>query len=145
MSLSDKECLQINQALFSLVNTYEVRASQEDSTLTVGERAVIMVLGQLAPINSRRLAKAMNLSPGPISLQVQKLVKKELISKEQDQDDQRNWWLSLTESGHRAYQETLSYTVQYTRDFLSPLDESEQQALHRALRKMSHNLGYDWQ
>jgi DNA-binding MarR family transcriptional regulator len=145
MSLSDKECLQVNQALFSLVNAYKVRASEENTALTVTEQSVIMVLGQLAPINSRQLAKAMHLSPGPVSLQVKKLVKKGLIQKEQDQDDQRNWWLTLTENGQRAYQETLAGAVLYTRDFLSTLEEDEKQLLHQLLHKVSYSLGYEWQ
>ncbi len=145
MTLSNKEYLQINQALFSLVNAYEVRASQEDTTLTVNEWSIIMVLGQLAPINSRQLAEAMNLSPGPISLQVQKLVVKNVISKQQDQYDRRNWWLRLTEKGQVAYQETLDGAVAYTRDFLSSFDEDEKRVFHRLLQKASHSLGYDWQ
>ncbi|MBN1121230.1 MAG: MarR family transcriptional regulator [Anaerolineae bacterium] len=145
MSLSDREYLQINQALFSLVNAYEERASEEDVAFTVAERSVIMVLGQLAPINSRQLAEAMHISPGPVSLQVQKLVEKGLIVKEQDRADRRNWWLNLTEDGQRAYQDTLSNAAQYTRDFLSALDEDEKQHLHRLLQKASHSLGYDWQ
>jgi DNA-binding MarR family transcriptional regulator len=145
MSLSDGEYLQINQALFSLVNAYEVRASREDTAFTVTERSVIMVLGQLGPINSRQLAAAMKVSPGPVSLQVQKLVKKGVIAKERDQDDRRSWWLTLTEIGQQAYRETLARAVQYTRDFLSALDEDEQQVLHHLLQKASHSLGYGWQ
>jgi len=145
MSLSDKQYLQINQALFSLVNAYEVRASEETTELTVTEQSVIMVLGQLAPINSRQLAKAMHLSPGPVSLQVKKLVQKGLIQKEQDQDDQRNWWLTLTEDGQCAYRETLAGAILYTREFLSVLDEEEKQRLHHMLQKVSHHLGYEWQ
>lgn len=145
MTLSDKQCLQINQALFSLVNAYEIRAAGENTSLTVTEQSVIMVLGQLAPINSRQLAKAMHLSPGPVSLQVKKLVRKGLIQKEQDQDDQRNWWLTLTETGQRAYQGTLAGAALYTRDFLSALEEDEMQVLHQLLQKVSHSLGYEWQ
>ena len=33
----------------------------------------------------------------------------------------------------------------YTRDFLSGLDENEQQALHGLLQKATHSLGYTWQ
>jgi len=145
MSLSNKEYLQINQALFSLVNAYEVRTREEENILTVMERSVIMVLGQLAPINSRQLAKAMQLSRGPISIHVQNLEEKEIITREQDQDDKRNWWLRLTENGQHAYHETIDSAVDYTRDFLTTLTDEELRSLHQLLHKAALNLGYKWQ
>jgi DNA-binding MarR family transcriptional regulator len=64
---------------------------------------------------------------------------------ERDQQDRRNWWLHLTEAGQVAYQLMLDGTVQYTRDFLSVLSESEQQSLHDLLQKAAHALGFSWQ
>ena len=149
MSLSDKEYLQINQALFSLTHTYESRSTREEqrnpSGLTLSGRSVLMVLGQFAPLNSRQLSGIMDINPGTISVYVQGLVKKGLVHKEQDQDDRRNWLLRLTEAGQAACQETTSGAVAYTRDFLSALSESELRTLHRLLLKTSHSLGFDWQ
>lgn len=145
MSLSTKEYLQINQALFSLVNAYDIRARSEDSVLTLTERSVIMVLGQLAPINSRQLAKAMQLSPGPVSIHVQNLEEKGFVTREQDQDDKRNWWLNLTETGRDAYNETITAAVRYTRDFLIFLSDEELKTFHKLLHKAARSLGYSWQ
>ena len=39
----------------------------------------------------------------------------------------------------------LAGAVEYTRDFLSALDEAEQETLHQLLLKASHSLGFDWQ
>jgi len=149
MPLSDKEYVQINQALFSLAHAYESRRAEDErrhpTGLSLSDRAVLMVLGQFAPVNSRQLSRFMDINPGTISVYVQRLVEKELVQKEQDQQDRRNWWLDLTEAGQVAYQETIAGTAVYTRDFLSTLDEEEQQALHRLLLKTSHSLGFDWQ
>ena len=149
MSLSHKEYLQINQALFSLTQTYKSRAASEKQRnptgLTFSGRSVLMVMGQCAPLNSRQLSGIMDINPGTISVYVQRLVEKGLLQKEQDQDDRRNWLLQLTEAGQAAYQETIAGAVVYTRDFLSALSESEQQTLHRLLLKASHSLGFDWQ
>lgn len=149
MSLSDKEYLQINQALFSLTHSYESRSTTEEQRnptgLTLSGRSVLMVLGQFAPLNSRQLSGIMDINPGTISVYVQRLVKKGLVQKEQDQDDRRNWLLQLTEAGQAAYQGTITGAVTYTRDFLSALSESEQRTLHRLLLKTSHSLGFDWQ
>jgi len=44
-----------------------------------------------------------------------------------------------------AAQGVIGGAVEYTRDFLTALDEDEQQTLHRLLLKASHDLGFDWQ
>jgi DNA-binding MarR family transcriptional regulator len=87
----------------------------------------------------------MDINPGTISVYVQRLVTRGLVQREQDTDDRRNWWLTLTEEGKAAYEETIAGTVDYTRDFLSALDKSEQRTLHGLLLKASHSLGFDWQ
>lgn len=149
MTLSDKAYLQINQALFSLTHAYESRMAEEKTRNMLGLRlsdcSVLMVLDQFAPVNSRRLSQLMDINPGVISLYVQRLVKMGLVQKEQDMQDRRNWQLTLTEVGHAAAQGVIGGAVDYTRDFLTALDEDEQQTLHRLLLKASHGLGFNWQ
>ena len=149
MALSNKEYLQINQALFSLTHTYESRMvgveQQHQSGLNLSDRAVLMVLGQFAPCNSRRLSELMDINPGTISVYVQRLVKLGMIQKEQDLEDRRNWWLTLTAAGETAYQETIAGTVFFTQEFLQALSDEEQSTLHQLLLKTSHSLGFDWQ
>lgn len=149
MTLSDKAYLQINQALFSLTHAYESRMAEEKTRNMLGLRlsdcSVLMVLDQFAPVNSRRLSQLMDINPGVISLYVQRLVKMGLVQKEQDMQDRRNWQLTLTEVGQAAAQGVIGGAVDYTRDFLTALDEDEQQTLHRLLLKASHGLGFNWQ
>ena len=149
MSLTKKEYIQINQALFSLVQAYQSRMSKETARnvlkLVLSDFSTLMVLGQFAPINGRQLSKLMNINPGTISLYVQRLVKKGLVQREQDQGDRRNWWLSLTEMGQEVYEAMMVSAVEYTSDFLSTLEEAEQVTLHQLLLKASHGLGFNWQ
>jgi DNA-binding MarR family transcriptional regulator len=148
MPLSEKEYLQVNQALFSLTQAYSVRAAKYEKNkagLAFSDRAVLMVLGQLAPINSRQLSKMMNINPGTTSQYVHSLVKKGLVSKEQDEKDRRKWWLSLTEKGQVVYRETIAEAIIYTRDFITALNEKDQKTLHHLLLKASHGLGFHWQ
>ena len=146
--ISREEYLQINQALFSLVNAYDKRNLQETKDekdpLSVSERGVLLVLGQKQPINQRQLAELMQLSPGPVSQYVQRLVVKGFIHKEQDQQDRRNWWLYLTPEGENMYRYTVDGAVQYTRDLLSSLSEDEQHQLQEYLTRIAKKLGYDW-
>jgi DNA-binding MarR family transcriptional regulator len=148
MPLTNKGYLQVNQALFSLAHAYESRMAGEEMRNTLGLRlsdcSVLMVLGQFAPLNSRRLSKLMDINPGTISVYVQRLVEMEMVHKEQDAEDRRNWWLTLTDLGQVAAQGVIAGAVEYTRDFLAALDEDEQQTLHRLLLKASRSLGFDW-
>ena len=149
MHLSDREYVQINQALFSLTHAYESRSTSDENRkragLVLSDLSVLMVLGQFAPINSRQLSRIMDINPGTISLYVQRLVEKGLVEKDQDQEDRRNWWLSLSEAGEEAYRTTIAGAVEYTRSFLSALNELEQLTLHRLLLKASLSLGFGWQ
>ena len=149
MPLSNQEAIQINQALFSLAHAYEARMARENppsqTGMTMYDCAVLMVIGQFTPINSRELSKHMDVAASTISVYIRRLTQKGLVRMEQDKEDRRNWWLHLTEAGKVAYQLMMDGTVQYTRDFLSVLSESEQQSLHDLLQKAAHALGFSWQ
>lgn len=149
MALTDQETLQINQSLFSLTHAYESRMMRENppakTGMTLYDCAVLMVIGQFSPIQSSDLAKHMDVSASTISIYVRRLSQKNLILMERNPKDRRIWTLSLTEIGQFAYQQILAGTVIYTRDFLSGLNDDEQQVLHGLLLKATHSLGYTWQ
>jgi DNA-binding MarR family transcriptional regulator len=106
---------------------------------------VLMVMSRFEPLTARRLSRLMDVNPGAISIYVQHLVGMGLLEKRQDPEDRRTWQLTLTEPGRLAAQGVNAGAVEYTRDFLSGLDEQEQRELHRLLLKASHALGFDWQ
>lgn len=149
MSLTDKEFLQINQALFSLAHAYESRMAKEyppeQTGLTVYDCAILMVIGQSAPIRSSELAQRMDVAASTISVYVRRLTQKELVRMERDERDRRTWWLHLTEAGQFVYNEVVTGTIRYTRDFISMLNTEEQKTLHRLLLQLSHTLGFTWQ
>ena len=148
MPLSNEACIQINQAVFSMANAYRSkmhRAGMVEATgLNLPDRSTLMVLGQFAPTTARNLSKAMDINPGTISVYVQRLVEKGLVSRSQDEQDRRTWWLSLTEDGEAAYQDTLLGAAAYTKQFLEPLTDKEQTTFHQMLLKISTGLGYEW-
>ena len=66
MPPSDKEYLQINQALFSLACAYESRMAEEGECTTLGlalsDCLVLMVLHQFTTIDSRQLSHIMDIN-----------------------------------------------------------------------------------
>jgi len=148
MPLANKAYLQVNQAIFSLSHSYESRMAREETQNTLGLKlsdcSVLMVLGQFAPLNARRLSELMDINPGTISVYVQRLVEMGLVVKEQSAEDRRNWQLTLTEAGQAAAQRVIGSAVDYTCDFLAALNHHEQRTFHRLLLKAAHALGFDW-
>jgi len=148
MTLSKDQCVQLNQSIFSLANAYRSRMIRdgvvETSGLTLPDRSTLMVLGQSAPTTARDLSARMDINPGTISVYVQRLVKRGLVERRQDEADRRIWHLSLTDAGRRAYRDTIAGTEVYTRDFLRSLSADEQQDLHNLLLRIATDLGYEW-
>jgi DNA-binding MarR family transcriptional regulator len=148
MPISEKNLLQINQALFSITHAYESRMEGKEARNVLGLRlsdcSVLMVLIQFDRINASRLSERMDINPGTISVYVQRLVELGLVRRTQDTADRRNWWLELTEPGRMAAQGVVAGAVEYTRDFLDVLSEEEQRTLHALLLKTARGLGFDW-
>ncbi|MEI7987948.1 MAG: MarR family transcriptional regulator [Chloroflexota bacterium] len=139
MALTDYDYLRITHALFSFTRAYEAFINSEqhihESDLAIQDLAVLIILGQRSPITSRQLSAMMDVSPGMVSIYVQKLLEKGLLRKEQDHNDRRNWWLFLTEDGLQVYKTLTTSTVEFTRQVLSVLDEEEQTLFNRSLQK----------
>jgi MarR family transcriptional regulator for hemolysin len=149
VALTDRDYLQINQALFSLAHAYESRMHREGVRgrlgLKLSDCSVLMVLAQLGPIISRRLAQAMDINTGTISVYVQRLIEMGLVQKVQEKTDRRHWTLTLTPRGRQAARRVVGGAVEYTREFLSVLAPADQEALRRSLLRISSSLGFSWQ
>lgn len=148
MSLSKQQCIQLNQAVFSMANAYRSQMLRdgggERTGLSLPDRSTLMVLGQFEPITARDLSQRMDINPGTISVYVQQLAKRGLVERVQSENDRRTWWLSLTEEGKAAYRDTLDGAAAYTRAFLQPLTVKEQSTLHGLMLKIAEGLGYAW-
>ena len=148
MSLSEKECIQLNQSVFSMANAYRTQMVHdgllEETGLTLSDRSALLVLGQLEPVVARDLAARMDINPGTVSVHVQRLVDLGLVERVQDETDRRTWWLSLSEEGAVAYGETIDRAVSYTRGFLAPLSPEECGTLHALTLRVAKGLGYAW-
>jgi DNA-binding MarR family transcriptional regulator len=147
--MEEKQYIQVNQALFSLTHSYEAQMLKDvrarEAGLRLSDCATLMVVGQMQPLSASQLSSRMAINRGTISLYVQRLVDKGLITRERDKKNRRLWWLTLTQPGHEAYSAIIQGTAQYTQDFLAGLELDEQVALHRLLLKASHGLGFEWQ
>ena len=147
--LTKKEYIQINQALFFIINKYEKKRKKFDKEnktgLRLADRAVCTILGKHGKMNSRELSRLMDINPGTISVYVHRLESKGIIVKDQDKYDRRNWELYLTSKGKEIYEDTVSGIVEYTSQFLDILTKEEQKVIHKLLLKVSDNIGFTLQ
>jgi DNA-binding MarR family transcriptional regulator len=145
--LSDRELMQVNQAISSLRNVYEsrMRADRRGKGPTIAEMGVLMVMGQAGRINARTLSGMMGITPGTLSLYLSRLQGRGLVAQERDAEDKRTWLLSLTAKGKKAYLSSRTGAVRYTSDLISCLGPEERKTLHGLLLKLSHANGYEWQ
>lgn len=148
VKINENKYIQINKIFFSIVNTYESWLNEEKTTrenpLSISEKGIIMVLGQLEPINSRKLSEIMDINPGTISLYVDRLVKKDFVIRTRDSMDRRNWWLNLTEKGKEEYSDSNAGSIKYTSNIISALSKTDQEKLYNLLMKVSKQNGYMW-
>ena len=148
MPLSKRQCIQLNQSVFSLANAYRSQMAREglpeQTGLTLPDRSTLMVLGQSDRTTVRDLSKRMDINPGTISVYVQRLVELGLAERTQDETDRRTWWLSLTDAGEEAHRDTIDRAAQYTRGFLKSLTIEEQSTLHELMLRVADGLGYTW-
>jgi MarR family transcriptional regulator, organic hydroperoxide resistance regulator len=145
--LSKDEYIQINQAIFSIRNSYESRMNneKEDIGLSIAEMGVIMVLGQTRVSKAKDLTKLMNITPGTISIYLTKLTGKGYVTQKRNDVDKRAWILQLTDQGEKTYKIICSGTIDYTKDIINSLSQSEQTEFHRLLIKIAHGNGYEWE
>ncbi|MBN2625572.1 MAG: MarR family transcriptional regulator [Spirochaetales bacterium] len=148
LKINPEKYIRMNQIIFSITNSYEARLAKEKKlrkdSLSVSEMGIIMVIGQLQPLNSRTLSQKMEINPGTISLYTERLVKKGLLSRSRDEKDRRNWLLSLTREGEIAFSDTCEGSLEYTSSLMEALSEDEQEILHDLLNRISQSNGYGW-
>ncbi|MFP3390776.1 MarR family winged helix-turn-helix transcriptional regulator [Brevibacillus sp. SIMBA_040] len=94
-----------------------------EDELYMVEAHTINLIGNLVQTNTSELSKLTNKTKGAISQMVDKLIKKELVVKYKNPDDNREVIIELTEKGRTVYEFHKELDkVEYAR-FLNQLDE----------------------
>jgi DNA-binding MarR family transcriptional regulator len=104
-----------------------------------GVIATLVRLDQGA-VSQATLGRELNLSPGTISVRVDRLEREGFVAREPDPDDQRRTAVALTDRGRELFEACAAEHLQNSRDLLSGLDEGEREQLGALLGKLLASL-----
>lgn len=86
------------------------------------------------PVSQKEMQEKLNIQPGSISEIINKLERKELVTRQPDAADHRRMILSLTEKGKADVEEYSRYYQDQAVSFFQILNDSDKQELERILQ-----------
>lgn len=145
--LSKDPSLILNQFLpFRLVNlakrvsdTYSWVYSR-DFGLTIPEWRILARLGEQPGLSSKFIGEITMMDKSKVSRGVKQLEDKGLLLKNKDQQDNRVYYLSLTEEGQKLYHAIVPSALSWEAELLKSLDVAEYRDLFRILEKLDQRL-----
>ncbi|MCV6622584.1 MAG: MarR family winged helix-turn-helix transcriptional regulator [Cellvibrionaceae bacterium] len=145
--LEKEPSLILNQFLpFRLVNiakrvsdTYSWVYNREFG-LSIPEWRILARLGEQPGLSSKLIGEITLMDKSKVSRGVKQLEDKGLLVKNKDQQDNRVYYLSLTEAGQQLYHSIVPTALDWEAELLQALDVSEYRDLFRVLEKLDRRL-----
>ncbi|WP_322106472.1 MarR family winged helix-turn-helix transcriptional regulator [Paraburkholderia sp. J41] len=104
--------------------------------ITLPEARLIAAVGAFGPFSVMELARHANLDKSQASRAAEALMRRGLLSRETSEQDGRLVLVSLTTEGRELYRKVMPIARKWNVDLFASLDESERDALARALDKV---------
>lgn len=128
-----------------LTEFYDKMASWEacvvrESDYSLAQIHTLEVLGNYGATNMKTLAQRLGITTGTLTVQVEKLVKQGLVTRQYSEDDRRSITVALTEAGQEVHEQHnglhLSLTEELTKDFA----EDERKVLAELLNRLNQEF-----
>lgn len=100
------------------------------------EYVVLYSIGLKSGVAAKDICISSGFPKNTISRAVQRLLKRKLIRRAQDENDLRSFVLRLTKAGRDIFDETMPTLIAHERTMLSGLDTAEQQQLSDLMAKL---------
>lgn len=125
--------------LFRRINTLEEKAICKDEfkNITLNEAHVIEAIGEDGASNMTAVAKALDVTTGTLTISVNSLVRKGLVSRERSEEDRRVVLVSLTDKGRELNRRHNQFHERMVSEIIGDLNEEEVQTLAHALDKLN--------
>ena len=125
--------------LFRDINTLEERAirTEEYQDVTSNDMHVIEAIGPEGTKNMTSVARELEVTTGTLTISVNSLVKKGYVDRTRSEEDRRVVLISLSDKGQKAYLHHRRFHEEMIDAVLKDLTEEEQQALEKALSKLT--------
>ena len=104
--------------------------------LSIPEWRILANLGRFGPLYAGELAERCSMDKPKVTRALQRLEAGGLLRRAIDADDRRQVRLALTRRGQSVFREIAALALDWERQFLAPLVDSERKALDRILTKL---------
>ncbi len=125
-----------------IIEFYEKLSSWEHavvrgSSLTLPQMHTLEILGQHPALRMKELAAKMGVTTGTLTVTVDRLEKRGLVSRAPNESDRRSFLVELTGKGRALFEEHHKLHLGLTSDLAASLGEGEAKALTSILRKLT--------
>ena len=141
-TLQEKTALDAYIKLTRAVGAMEARLARQETMgdLTASQFGVLESLYHLGPMRQGQISAKLLKSGGNITLVVDNLLKRGLVTRERDPEDRRKVIVTLTEAGRELVARLLPGHVAAIVDELSVLSAQEQRALGDLCRRLGKRV-----
>jgi len=135
----------IQQLNHAIIEFYDKLSSWEHSVvkgknLTLAQTHTIEVIGAHGPMRMKELADKLGITMGTLTVQVDKLVKAEVMVRRPHDSDRRSILVDLTETGFMLYREHDELHLNLSKEITSNLKDSELKTLLSCLQRMNQRF-----
>jgi len=125
-----------------IIEFYEKLSSWEHEvvrggSLTLPQMHTLEILGQHPPMRMKELAAKMGVTTGTLTVTVDRLEKRGLVTRAPNESDRRSVLVELTGPGRIHFEEHHKLHLDLTRDLAAALDENQSAALADILRTLN--------
>ncbi len=108
--------------------------------VTNNEIHIINKIGTMQVLSFGTLAESLKITPGTLTVAINKLVKKEYIDKLKNEKDKRAVFLSLTDKGETIFTEHRSFRHSLIKNTLMKLEKNDSRTILNILRELDEKF-----
>lgn len=125
-----------------IIEFYEKLSSWEHAvvrgrSLTLPQMHTLEILGQHGSLRMKELAAKMGVTTGTLTVTVDRLEKRGLVSRAPNESDRRSFLVELTARGRTLFEEHHKLHLDLTRDLAASLGDGEAREFASMLRKLT--------
>lgn len=141
----DKQVDQFHHEMVELIKKYQFRDRSQMTCcgVSVSQCYILETLHRFGALSMNQLAKRMYIEISTVTRVVEELVKKKLVTREEDPKDRRIRLITITDAGEAVFQESWKAVFASERQILDSFPAKEREVLIRFLRRLNQAVD-DW-
>lgn len=140
------QVIRFHHEMVELIKKYQFRDRNKMACcgLSVSQCYIIETLERYGALNMNQLAEKMHLSVSTITRVIEPLVQKGFIKREEDSDDRRVRYVSITKEGQAVFQKSWKNVFESEKTILSNIPFEQRENLIQLLNQLNKSVSH-WQ